>query len=105
LRIDAGDDLTGAEVGAAVKSVLAIAPGIYDGLGIGESAGAALVARGLARMTRLGLGLGGRKETFMGLSGVGDVILTCIGNQSRNRHVGLWLAAGHSLSHSLKELS
>jgi len=104
LRIYSSDDLTGVEVGAAVKNVIAIAAGISDGLGFGESARAALVTRGLAEMTRLGLRLGGRPETFMGLSGVGDLILTCTGGLSRNRQVGLKLAAGQSLSEILKEL-
>lgn len=104
LRIYSSDDLTGVEVGAAVKNVIAIAAGISDGLGFGESARAALVTRGLAEMTRLGLGLGGRPETFMGLSGVGDLILTCTSNLSRNRQVGLRLAAGQSLPNILEQL-
>ncbi len=104
LRIYSSDDLTGVEVGGAVKNVIAIAAGISDGLGFGESARAALVTRGLAEMTRLGLRLGGRPETFMGLSGVGDLILTCTGGLSRNRQVGLRLAAGQPLPDILKEL-
>ncbi len=104
LRIYSSDDVTGVEVGAAVKNVIAIAAGISDGLGFGESARAALVTRGLAEITRLGLRLGGRPETFMGLSGVGDLILTCTGSLSRNRQVGLRLAAGQSLPEILEEL-
>jgi glycerol-3-phosphate dehydrogenase (NAD(P)+) len=104
LRIYSSNDLTGVEVGAAVKNVIAIAAGISDGLRFGESARAALVTRGLAEMTRLGLRLGGRAETFMGLSGVGDLILTCTGSLSRNRQVGLRLAAGQSLREILQEL-
>jgi glycerol-3-phosphate dehydrogenase (NAD(P)+) len=104
LRIYSSDDVTGVEVGAAVKNVIAIAAGISDGLGFGESARAALVTRGLAEVTRLGMGLGGRAETFMGLSGVGDLILTCTGNLSRNRQVGLRLAAGQPLPRILEEL-
>ena len=104
LRIYSSDDVTGVEVGAAVKNVIAIAAGISDGLGFGESARAALVTRGLAEVTRLGLGLGGRPETFMGLSGVGDLILTCTGSLSRNRQVGLRLAAGQPLPNILEEL-
>ena len=104
LRIYSGDDLTGVEVGAAVKNVIAIAAGISDGLGFGESARAALITRGLAEMTRLGLRLGGRPETFTGLSGVGDLILTCTGSLSRNRQVGLRLAARQSLADILREL-
>jgi glycerol-3-phosphate dehydrogenase (NAD(P)+) len=104
LRVYSSDDLSGVEVGAAVKNVIAIAAGISDGLGFGESARAALVTRGLAEMTRLGLRLGGRQETFMGLSGAGDLILTCTGTLSRNRQVGLRLAAGQSLADILREL-
>ncbi len=104
LRVYSSDDVTGVEVGAAVKNVIAIAAGISDGLGFGESARAALVTRGLAEVTRLGLGLGGRTETFMGLSGVGDLILTCTGSLSRNRQVGLRLAAGQPLAKVLAEL-
>jgi len=104
LRIYSSDDVTGVEVGAAVKNVIAIAAGISDGLGFGESARAALITRGLAEMTRLGLRLGGRLETFMGLSGAGDLILTCTGSLSRNRQVGLRLAAGQSLPDILGEL-
>jgi len=104
LRIYSSDDLTGVEVGAAVKNVIAIAAGISDGLGFGESARAALVTRGLAEITRLGLALGGRAETFMGLSGVGDLILTCTGSLSRNRQVGLGLAAGRPIAQILAEL-
>jgi glycerol-3-phosphate dehydrogenase (NAD(P)+) len=104
LRIYSSDDLTGVEVGAAVKNVIAIAAGISDGLGFGESARAALVTRGLAEVTRLGTGLGGRTETFMGLSGLGDLILTCTGSLSRNRQVGLRLAAGQPLPKILEEL-
>jgi glycerol-3-phosphate dehydrogenase (NAD(P)+) len=104
LRIYSSDDLTGVEVGAAVKNVIAIAAGISDGLGFGESARAALVTRGLAEVTRLGIGLGGRTETFMGLSGLGDLILTCTGSLSRNRQVGLRLAAGQPLAKILEDL-
>ena len=104
LRIYSSDDLTGVEVGAAVKNVIAIAAGISDGLGFGESARAALITRGLAEVTRLGIGLGGRIETFMGLSGLGDLILTCTGSLSRNRQVGLRLATGQPLPKILAEL-
>jgi glycerol-3-phosphate dehydrogenase (NAD(P)+) len=104
LRIYSSDDLTGVEVGAAVKNVIAIAAGISDGLGFGESARAALITRGLAEVTRVGTALGGRTETFMGLSGLGDLILTCTGSLSRNRQVGLRLAAGQPLPKILAEL-
>lgn len=104
LRIYSSDDLPGVEVAGAVKNVMAIASGISDGLGLGANARAALVTRGLAEMTRLGLKVGGRMETFMGLTGVGDLILTCTGDLSRNRRVGLQLAKGARLESVLREL-
>jgi glycerol-3-phosphate dehydrogenase (NAD(P)+) len=104
LRIYSSDDLPGVEVAGAVKNVMAIASGISDGLGLGANARAALVTRGLAEITRLGLKLGGRIETFMGLTGVGDLILTCTGDLSRNRRVGLKLAQGAKLDAVLREL-
>lgn len=97
LRLYANDDLVGAEVGGAVKNVLAIACGISDGLGLGLNARAALVTRGLAEITRFGAAMGARRETFMGLAGMGDLILTCTGDLSRNRRVGLALARGDAL--------
>jgi glycerol-3-phosphate dehydrogenase (NAD(P)+) len=104
LRIYSSNDLIGVEIGGAVKNVIAIASGICDGLGLGQSARAALVTRGLAELTRLGMRMGGRQETFMGLSGVGDLMLTCNGNLSRNRKVGLKLAEGKTLDAALAEL-
>ena len=104
IRVYSSDDLVGVEVGGAVKNVLAIATGIADGLGLGLNARAALITRGLAEITRLGIALGGRSETFMGLTGVGDLILTCTGDLSRNRQVGLGLAAGKSLETIVNEL-
>ncbi len=104
LRLYASTDVVGVELGGAVKNVIAIAAGISDGLGFGLNARAALVTRGLAELTRLGLHLGGRPETFMGLSGMGDLILTCTGDLSRNRQLGLRLAAGESLEGALREL-
>ena len=97
LRIYSSDDVIGVEVAGAVKNVMAIAAGISDGLGLGYNARAALITRGLAEITRLGLKLGGRLETFMGLAGAGDLILTCTGDLSRNRNVGLQLAQGCAL--------
>ena len=96
LRAYRSDDLVGVQVGGAVKNVLAIAAGIADGLGFGANARAALITRGLAEVCRLGLALGAQAETFLGLSGVGDLVLTCTDNQSRNRRVGLALAQGSS---------
>ena len=96
-RIYRSDDLVGVELAGALKNVMAIAAGISDGMHLGHNARAALVARGLAEIGRLGAALGARTETFMGLSGVGDLVLTCTGDLSRNRQVGLRLAAGESL--------
>jgi len=104
LRIYANDDLPGVEVGGAVKNVMAIATGICDGLGLGHNARAALMTRGLAEMARLGVALGGQPNTFMGLAGMGDLILTCTGDLSRNRRVGLGLAAGKTLAQILADL-
>lgn len=104
LRIYTSHDVVGVETGGAVKNVITIAAGISDGLGFGHNARAALITRGLLEMTRLGLGLGGKAETFMGLAGVGDLILTCTGDLSRNRRVGLMLAAGRALPEILNEL-
>jgi glycerol-3-phosphate dehydrogenase (NAD(P)+) len=104
LRVYANDDIVGVEVGGAVKNVLAIATGLCDGLGLGLNARAALITRGLAEMTRLGLALGAKAETFMGLSGLGDLVLTATGDLSRNRKVGLLLADGLSLDQTLASL-
>lgn len=104
LRVYANDDAVGVEVGGAVKNVLAIATGLCDGLALGLNARAALVTRGLAEMTRLGLALGARAETFMGLSGLGDLVLTATGDLSRNRKVGQLLAQGLSLAQAVESL-
>lgn len=104
LRLYANDDLTGVAVGGAVKNIMAIATGIADGLDYGLNARAALITRGLAEINRLALALGARDTTLMGLSGVGDLILTCTGGLSRNRQVGLGLAQGKSLDTILHEL-
>lgn len=90
-------DTRGVEVGGAVKNVIAIAAGVCDGLGLGDNARAALVTRGLAEITRLGIALGARPATFMGLSGLGDLMLTCAGDLSRNRQIGLRLGRGERL--------
>ncbi|GHT91871.1 glycerol-3-phosphate dehydrogenase [NAD(P)+] [Betaproteobacteria bacterium] len=104
LRIYASHDLIGVEVGGAVKNILAIATGICDSLKLGFNARAALMTRGLAEIARLGVALGAKKETFLGLSGVGDLILTCTGDLSRNRRVGQELASGKSLQQALADL-
>ena len=104
LRVYANDDLVGVEVGGAVKNVLAIATGLCDGLNLGLNSRAALITRGLAEMTRLGLALGARAETFMGLSGLGDLVLTATGDLSRNRRVGLLLSQGQTLQQAVTSL-
>jgi len=104
LRIYTSQDVIGVETGGAIKNVITIAAGISDGIGFGHNARAALITRGLMEITRLGLGLGGSMKTFMGLAGVGDLILTSTGDLSRNRRVGLMLAEGKSLVDILDEL-
>jgi glycerol-3-phosphate dehydrogenase (NAD(P)+) len=104
LRVYFSDDVPGVEVGGAVKNVMAIATGIADGLGLGQNTRAALITRGLAEVMRLGVVLGGRPETFMGLAGAGDLILTCTGDLSRNRRVGLALGRGERLAAILAQL-
>jgi glycerol-3-phosphate dehydrogenase (NAD(P)+) len=104
LRVYSSDDLIGVETGGAVKNVIAIAAGVCDGLKLGASARAALITRGLAEVTRLGVRLGGRAETFMGLAGAGDLMLTSTSDLSRNRRVGLQLALGRPLPAILAEL-
>ncbi len=104
LRVYENDDIVGVEVGGAVKNVLAIATGLCDGLSLGLNSRAALITRGLAEMTRLGVALGARTDTFMGLSGLGDLVLTATGDLSRNRKIGLLLAQGMSLEQSVDSL-
>jgi glycerol-3-phosphate dehydrogenase (NAD(P)+) len=104
IRIYRSSDIVGVEVGGAVKNVLAIATGIADGLALGLNARAALITRGLAEMTRLGVALGAHADTFTGLSGLGDLVLTATGDLSRNRRVGLMLAQGFALPHILERL-
>lgn len=104
LRAYSGTDVVGVELAGALKNVLAIATGISDALGFGANARAALVTRGLAELARLGCALGGRAETFQGLAGLGDLVLTCTDDQSRNRRVGLALGAGQTLEAALAGL-
>ena len=104
IRVYSCDDMVGVEVGGAVKNVLAIATGVADGMGLGLNARAALITRGLAEITRLGMALGASAGTFMGLTGMGDLILTCTGDLSRNRRVGLGLAQGKALDTIVAEL-
>lgn len=103
-RAYTSDDLIGVEVGGAVKNVLAIGAGMSDGLGFGANARVALITRGLVEMTRLGVALGARKETFMGLAGMGDLVLTCTDNLSRNRRLGLALASGKTAGEAQVEI-
>jgi glycerol-3-phosphate dehydrogenase (NAD(P)+) len=97
LRLYGSDDVAGVEIGAAMKNIIAIAAGVAEGLGLGHNALAALITRGLAELTRLACAAGGRRETLAGLSGLGDLVLTCTGNLSRNRRVGIELAHGRAL--------
>ena len=103
-RLYASDDVTGVEVGGAMKNVIAIAAGVVEGLGLGPNALAALMTRGLAEISRLACAMGGRRETLAGLSGLGDLILTCTGELSRNRTVGVELGRGRQLSEILESM-
>jgi len=105
MRVYVSQDLIGVEIGGAIKNVMAIAAGISDGLGLGHDARAALITRGLAEMSRLGVALGANPLTFMGLAGLGDLVLTCTGDLSRNRTVGLQLGKGRKLADILAEMT
>jgi glycerol-3-phosphate dehydrogenase (NAD(P)+) len=96
-RLYASDDVAGVEVGGALKNIIAIASGVVESLGLGHNALAALITRGLVEISRLAFAMGGRRETLAGLSGLGDLVLTCTGSLSRNRHVGVELGRGRSL--------
>jgi len=104
-RVYTNSDVVGVELGVALKNVIALAAGIGDGLGLGDNARGALVTRGLAEMTRLGVALGGRRETFFGLAGLGDLVATCTSPHSRNRHVGIEVARGRSLDDVLASMT
>jgi glycerol-3-phosphate dehydrogenase (NAD(P)+) len=103
-RLYGSDDVIGVEIGAATKNIIAIAAGVVEGLGLGHNALAALITRGLAELTRLACAAGGRRETLAGLSGLGDLVLTCTGSLSRNRHVGIELAKGRTLASILASM-
>jgi glycerol-3-phosphate dehydrogenase (NAD(P)+) len=103
-RVYSGIDVIGVEIGGAIKNVMAIAAGVSDGLGFGHNARAGLITRGLAEISRLGIAMGANPVTFMGLSGMGDLVLTCTGDLSRNRQVGLGLAQGKSLEQIIADL-
>lgn len=104
VRVYTNSDLAGVQLGGAIKNVMALAAGISDGLGFGANARAALITRGLAEMNRLGVALGGSPHTFMGLTGVGDLVLTCTDDQSRNRRAGIGLGQGRALDDVLREI-
>ncbi|MGH7741855.1 MAG: NAD(P)H-dependent glycerol-3-phosphate dehydrogenase, partial [Candidatus Eiseniibacteriota bacterium] len=101
LRVYTNDDVAGCEFGAALKNVIAIAAGVCDGLGFGDNTKGALLTRGLAEISRLGTEMGGRRETFFGLTGLGDLIATAMSRHSRNRHVGECVGRGETLEHAL----
>ena len=103
-RAYTSDDMVGVEVGGAVKNVLAIGAGISDGLGFGANARVAMITRGLMEMTRLGVALGAKQETFMGLAGMGDLVLTCTDDLSRNRRMGLAIASGKTVAEAQEEI-
>ncbi len=103
-RLYGSDDVVGVEIGAALKNVIAIAAGMVQSMGLGHNAMAALITRGLAEMSRLAFAMGGRRETLSGLSGLGDLVLTCTGGLSRNRHVGMELGRGRSLEEILSSM-
>jgi glycerol-3-phosphate dehydrogenase (NAD(P)+) len=104
-RAYSSDDVTGVELGGALKNIIAIAAGIVDGLGYGHNTAAALITRGLAEITRLAVARGARPDTLSGLAGLGDLVLTCTGGLSRNRRVGQALGAGRPLAETLTRLS
>ncbi len=104
VRVYTNNDLAGVQLGGAIKNVMALAAGISDGLGFGANARAALITRGLAEMNRLGVALGGNPQTFMGLTGVGDLVLTCTDDQSRNRRAGIGLGQGKTVRRVLREI-
>jgi glycerol-3-phosphate dehydrogenase (NAD(P)+) len=103
-RIYTNDDFVGLQIGGAVKNVIAIGAGVSDGLGFGANARTALITRGLVELQRLGLAIGAKKETFMGMSGMGDLVLTCTDNQSRNRRLGIALGKGKTAEEAMKEI-
>lgn len=103
-RVYSNEDVIGCELGGVLKNIIAIAVGMGDGLGAGDNTRAGLITRGLAEITRLGVALGGRPETFSGLAGMGDLIATCVSPQSRNRHVGLELGKGRSIDEIVRDM-
>ena len=104
-RIYANDDIIGVELGGSVKNVIALCCGVLDGLGFGDNTKAALMTRGLVEMTRLGMAMGAKKETFSGLSGIGDLIVTCTSMHSRNRRAGILIGQGKTLDEAQAEVN
>jgi glycerol-3-phosphate dehydrogenase (NAD(P)+) len=104
LRLYASDDVPGVEIGGALKNVIAIAAGVVEGIGLGHNAMAALITRGLAEISRVASAEGARRDTLAGLSGLGDLVVTCTGDLSRNRHVGIELGKGRELSQILGDM-
>jgi len=104
-RVYTNEDVVGCELGGALKNIVAIAAGMGDGMGAGDNTRAAVITRGLAELTRLGTAMGGRRRTFAGLTGMGDLVATCNSTQSRNRHVGFQLGKGRALSEIIEEMS
>jgi glycerol-3-phosphate dehydrogenase (NAD(P)+) len=104
-RVYTNHDVIGSELGGALKNVIALASGMADGLGAGDNTRAAVITRGLAELTRLGVAMGGQPETFAGLAGMGDLLATCISSQSRNRHVGEELGKGKSIEQIVEEMN
>ncbi len=103
-RVYTSPDMVGIEVGAALKNVIALAAGIADGLGYGDNTKAALITRGIAEITRLGMKMGGKEQTFVGLSGIGDLIVTCASMHSRNRRAGILIGKGYTMDEAMKEV-
>lgn len=104
LRIYTNDDIIGVEIGGAVKNVIALAAGVLEGLGYGDNTKAALMTRGMKEISRIGIALGGKLETFYGLTGMGDLIVTCTSKHSRNRRAGFLIGSGESLNEALSEV-
>lgn len=103
-RVYTSPDMTGIELGGALKNVIALAAGIADGLGYGDNSKAALITRGIAELSRLGMAMGGKTETFAGLSGIGDLIVTCTSRHSRNHNAGELIGKGYSMEDAMKEV-
>ena len=104
-RVYISSDMTGIELGGSLKNVIALAAGVIDGLGLGDNTKAALITRGISEMSRLGMAMGGRQDTFAGLSGIGDLIVTCTSKHSRNRNAGYLIGQGYSTEEAMKEVN